>query len=141
MLRRKCSLRDSYARKLRFTGKVWNGPPRSTLKRGKPLKKISKSQRNRLKDYYQIRNEYLLQFPACAICLCRGLTPAPATEVHHMFGRNGSLLTDTRGFVSSCRGCREWPHDNAREARALGILGEPWEWGVPIDRHRKNALA
>lgn len=141
MLKRRMSLRESYARKQRYAAYEGKTSPRASLKRSKPLKKISKSQRNRLAAYKEVRIEYLKKFPACAICLCRGMTPAPATEVHHMFGRNSSLLCDTRGFVPSCRGCRDFPHEHPKEARALGILREPWEWGVPIDRQRKYAQA
>lgn len=101
------------------------------LPRQKPLKKVSKAQRRRLKGYFEARDEYLAQYPVCGICLVRGLTPMAATEVHHARGRVGSLLIDTRFFVPSCRPCREWPHENPKEARALGVLAGPAEWNTP----------
>lgn len=140
-LRRKVSMRDAYAKKCKDKG-IWHSTlQRTELKKGTPLKKVSKSQRRRLKEYYEVRNAFLRDNPACLICVVRGLKPAPATEVHHRFGRNASLLSDVRGFVANCRSCRDWPHANPKEARELGLLGEAWEWGVPIDRQRKNAGA
>lgn len=130
--------------------RVWN----STLKRREPMRKYpfkskayepmkrtalkrqSKKQASRLARYLPIRNDFLKKFPACGICLVLDMTPAPSTEVHHKFGRNGSLLFDVRGFVPSCRAHREWPHTNGALARELGVLGMPSEWGVPIDRHQ-----
>lgn len=141
MLRRKSSLRESYAQKLRQAGMFTKTPLRTFLKRGKPLKKISRSQRARMARYHEVRNEYLRTHPVCGICLVRNQKPAPATEVHHIYGRNGSLLCDERGFCPSCFNCRLWPHENPVEARAAGVLGEAWQWGVPIDRHRKESYA
>lgn len=101
----------------------------------KPIRKVSKAKARQLVEYKTVAHAFLAEFPMCAICAVRGLSPAPAVEVHHMFGRIGALLCDRRGFVSSCRGCRLWPHENPREARALGVLGEARFWNVPIDRH------
>lgn len=104
------------------------------LKR-KPLRKVSRAQGVRMRKYHEARIAFLAANPACGICLVRGKTPGAATEVHHIRGRNGSLLCDLRGFIPSCRACREWPHENPKEARALGVFGEAWEWGV----HYKSA--
>jgi len=130
-------MRDAYANKCRDRGQFFSTLNKTAMKKGTPLKKVSKSQRRKLKTYFEVRNEFLRDNPACLICVVRGLTPAPATEVHHLFGRSNSLLCDVRGFCPSCKSCREWPHANPKEARELGLLGEPWEWGVPIDSHRQ----
>jgi hypothetical protein len=97
--------------------------------RRKPLRKVSKSQARRLSKYYPIAAAFLATHPACAICLVRGQSARPATEVHHIRGRSGPLLFDTRFFCASCRACRLWPHDHKKEARALGVLAERNEWG------------
>lgn len=101
----------------------------SPLKRT-PLKKVSRSQSSRLAKYRPIAQSFLAKHPACEICLARDQGARPSTEVHHSRGRNGALLFDARFFVASCRGCREWPHEHPREARALGILAEPRDWNV-----------
>lgn len=140
-LNRKVSMRDAYAAKLRTEGRYTSFRRKQTGSssrvlpcRGKPLKKISRSQRERLKRYFAIRNEWLSlpENAVCAICLVRGMNPAPATECHHSRGRAGKLLFDTRFWRSSCRNCREWPHENPREARELGILASPVEWNVSV---------
>jgi len=119
----------------KFTRREWN---RGVPMKKTPLKKISKSHRKKLKTYYEIRNEFLATHPACAICLVLGQSPAPATETHHIRGRSGSLLCDVRGLVPSCRGHREWPHENPTKARELGVLAEASLWGVPFDRVPQN---
>lgn len=107
--------------------------PQKPLKRT-PLRKVSKKQAAQMRKYYGVRRAFLIANPACQICPCRGMKPAPATEVHHQRGRSGSLLCDTRGFIASCRSCREWPHENTAVARELGLLASPVEWGVSFDR-------
>lgn len=96
------------------------------------LKKVSKKQSGRLSRYYPIRDAFLADNPACRICFERGLGLVQSTEVHHLRGRLGSLLFDTRGFCASCFSCRTWPHDNARQAREMGLLAIPRDWGRPF---------
>lgn len=108
--------------------------PRSkfTDKKRTPLKKVSRSQRRRLAEYYPIRAQYLEMYPLCEICIARGFHPPNmATEIHHARGRTKTLLCDPRFFRSSCRSCREWPHENPRHARELNLLCSPVEWNVP----------
>lgn len=102
------------------------------LKR-KPLKKISASKAKKLRnEYFPALKEWLTrpenQF--CAICLTLGLTPNVATENHHRRGRAGRLLMDQRFWTPCCRSHREWPHENPRQARELGLLAEVGEWNV-----------
>lgn len=96
----------------------------------KPLKKQSKSQQRRLREYYKIRAQYLRDHPACAICLLLDQTPAPSTEVHHVRGRAGKLIFDTRFFAPSCRGCRDVPHNNPKWAREVGLLASAADWNT-----------
>ncbi len=102
-----------------------------------PMRKISKKKEKVLRtQYYPAQKDFLARNPVCIICLSRGISPPnPATEIHHIFGRAGANLTDERGWASSCYGCRQWPHENPRQARELGVLGESRHWNVPIDRH------
>jgi len=95
------------------------------------LKPKSKKQIARDLDYLKIRVPYLLKNPWCRVCSHLGIRKR-ATEIHHLRGRNGPLLFDTRFFASTCRGHRMWPHDNPIEARAAGLLASGSEWGVSV---------
>lgn len=71
-----------------------------------------------------------------------GAVLTPATENHHVFGRTGArLLSDSRGFCASCRGCRERPHQNAARARDLGLVAKPQHWNSWDALDRLNGLA
>ena len=130
-MKRKRSLRDAYADKMRAKGEA------SALKRS-TLARVSRKQKTRLRDYSDVRRAFLQRNEVCAICKhTNPLHPNKSTEVHHKFGRAGSLIADVRGFIPSCRFHRDWPHVNPEEARKLGLLGHPAHWNVPIDEHRK----
>lgn len=152
-LKRKESLRDSYAKKLKAEGRFTSfekrnkcGHIRVIAKKRKPLKKQSRSQRERLKKYFPIRNEFLAQpeNQYCSACGTRGIfPPRRATEVHHSRSRNGDLLFDTRFFIATDWECGRWIHDHPREARELGLLAPANEWGTvptkPLDSPAKLA--
>lgn len=126
-IKRKKSLAD-YCKAKREKREQWDGkkkaPPKPVMRRQ------SKAREREMRLYYQERTEWLKKHPACQICAVRGMTPAPATETHHIRGRIGKLLRDQRFWCASCRGCREWPHENPREARELGVLAEPKDWNT-----------
>ncbi len=139
-LKRHKSLRcNSYAEAVaRMRAPLRRKPPCKPRKplgapmRRTPLRKVSKSQARRIAKYRPIAHGFLLAHPICGICLVRGGEVRPSTEIHHIRGRNGPLLFDTRFFCASCRACRLWPHDNKEEARKLGVLAERGEWGSPV---------
>jgi len=125
-----------WRRKARVCDKGFKRKPKAIHKRTE-IKKISKSLRAKKREYFKKHSAYLAEHPFCGICLVQGVIPPnPATEIHHKFGRAGSLLNDERGFVPSCRSCREIPHANPQWAREMGILGTAAQWNVPIDRHQ-----
>ena len=43
-----------------------------------------------------------------------------STDVHHMKGRIGPLLTDTKFFLAVCRSCHTWIEEHPKEAKELG---------------------
>lgn len=140
-LRRSASIRDSYLKKLKERGTVYaprqhvkkDGKVYHSLTRKKPLKKIGRSKRNKLKSYFALTKEFLAlpENEFCGVCRALGYShPNPATEVHHQRGRNGRLLTDTRFWIPSCYYCRLWPHENPALARQLGLLSSASEWNV-----------
>lgn len=104
--------------------------PGQWMARKKPMRKKSRKQRSREEQYRPIQRAFIESNPWCQICEARGLRANPATEVHHMRGRNGSLLFDTRFFKSSCYACRLWPHEHTVQARELGVLCSASEWGT-----------
>jgi hypothetical protein len=88
-----------------------------------PLKKVSRSKREQYSVYYEKTAVFLADNPKCLICVSQGKKPNPTTEVHHVYLRTGRrLLLDERGWLPSCRACREHPHANAKQAEADGIL-------------------
>lgn len=138
-LKRNTSLRESFLRKLKREGTKYIWSRTGDLKRKKPLKKVSKSYRNRLRVYYPLSQEFLVANPLCHICEARqrageDIQVNAATEIHHKRGRCGRLLTWVPGFVASCRACRDFPHLNPRKARDLGVLASATEWNVfPVE--------
>lgn len=136
-LKRKMSLRDSFLRKLKAerTHRIYrNG---KTIKRVKPLKKVSRSHRKRLAGYYALQQAFLRQPENryCLICTMRrehgeNILVQLATEVHHWAGRIGRLLCYVPYFRPSCYGCRSWPHEHPKQARKWGILAPAKLWNV-----------
>lgn len=130
MMTRKQSMRERYAEKkrkeMKERGFEFRPKPRKTLN------KQSKGKAREMRLYYEELKEWL-QLPknaACAICLCLGNVPRPATECHHQRGRNKGLLRDQRFWIPSCRGCREVPHSRPAWAREMGLLAPAAEWNV-----------
>jgi hypothetical protein len=132
----KAEIRPGFLRKLkreatRFVRK------RSGLTRKKPLKKIARSRRRELAEYFALTTKFLLrpENALCLICTVRrehgeNILVQVATEVHHYAGRIGRLLCYIPFFKPSCRSCRDWPHQNPIKAREWGLLAPPARWNV-----------
>ena len=71
------------------------------------------------REYKVVRKEYLEANPECEAKLkdCTG----QATEIHHMAGRIGLLLCDTKNFKALCNGCHRWAELHPIEAKELGL--------------------
>ena len=86
----------------------------------------------RMAIYREIAAMYKLLHPFCECCvLIRDCLPSEArdtTDIHHIFGRDGYLLFDPKGFKSSCRPCHTWIDANRELARKLGLLCEAGQW-------------
>lgn len=81
-----------------------------------PPKKIasqSEPEKDRQKEYRKARKEHLKEKPICEVKGCR----SPASEVHHMEGRIGYLLTDKSNFISICPECHRKIEDNPQWAK------------------------
>src|SRR4051812_40999772 len=92
-------------------------PSQKPLKRS-PLSRVSAKGKARGMAYSVARRAYLFAHPVCEAGRCH----ATATELHHRRGRNGTLLTDARFFMSLCPAHHAWIHRNPAKARAKGWL-------------------
>ena len=77
------------------------------------LKKISIKQSKRLREYREVRKQYLLYNQ---YCFCGAM----ATDIHHKRGRIGNLLIDSNYFLSVCRGCHKKIEENPKWAKENG---------------------
>lgn len=170
-LERKTPLRRSaFMRSKRPSDPNYYRKPPPTLERKEPMRKVSKKQAGRLREYNAISKEFLSRFDRryCEICLCvstgqhlddirlimgmseeqseralasMGARLVVSTETHHAFGRAGSLLTDPRGFVASGFECRLSVHENIRESRRLGLICAASDWCRPAALDEKYPTA
>lgn len=79
---------------------------------------ISKKHQNRLTKYIKIRETFMKEHPMCECGMGCGL---PSTDVHHMKGKIGDLLFDTRFFKALNRICHTWVETHPKEAKELGL--------------------
>lgn len=119
MIARKESMRESYARRQREKGLF-----HSVIKRT-PLRKASKKRASEGREYTIVSRQFLADNPTCQLCY-----KMDSSELHHMRGRAGRLLTDTRFFSACCSACHMWIHANPNKARELGLLAPANEWNV-----------
>ena len=97
-----------------------------------PLKKQSNARAREMRLYYRERREWLAleRNSRCAVCLGLGEVPAPATEVHHKFGRIGKLLRYQPGWIPCCVNHRETPHLRRKWAMEMGLIAPAAEWNT-----------
>ena len=55
----------------------------------------------------------------------------PVTEVHHRYGRAGSLLLDERFWTALSAAGHRWVHQNMDEARKYGWIAPKNAWNRP----------
>ncbi len=67
------------------------------------LRGTSPARRQVLAKYDKLRSEFLEANPICRRC-----QRARASDVHHMRGRVGDLMLDTRWWLPLCRACHAW---------------------------------
>lgn len=87
-----------------------------TTKPKKSIKTISDKRKAQNKDYGKIRLQFLSDHFLCERC------QKPADEIHHKAGRNGERLNNVSDFMSVCRSCHKYIHDNPVESRKKGWL-------------------
>ncbi len=106
---------------------------------------VTKLRQQRLRLYAKARARFLEANPICGVWLRRdacvikhdgkmigfaiGCIPQYSTEIHHKRGRNGELLLDERYWLAVSSENHTWIHNNIAEARKLGLIAQPGEWG------------
>jgi hypothetical protein len=85
----------------------------------KPIAHRSVKRAKQEREYLKLRKTYLLSSPTCKAHL-PNICTGTVTDIHHMKGRIGSLLTDTKFFLAVCRPCHDWIELNPKEAKELG---------------------
>lgn len=86
------------------------------------IKPISDKQAARLREYRKVRDEFMKTHSVCQVDGCKNIP----TDVHHMRGKIGDLLTDVNFFLAVCRGCHtrietnpEWAKENGYSLNRL----------------------
>lgn len=137
-LKRRVSIRDSFLRKLKANGTDVRYNFAGKRFRKRPLKKVSRSQRSRLRVYFGLQQEFLdrEENKVCRACTVRresgeNILLQPSSEVHHTRGRNGALLNDERYWLPTCHECGRWIHAHPKRARELNLLAPANLWGCP----------
>ena len=91
----------------------------------KPIPKATKSRAAQVIEYRKIRKAYLKVNPACEsgpLLWPMAKCSRVATDIHHMRGRIGAMLTKEAYFLPVCRTCHCYIHDNPKDARELHLL-------------------
>lgn len=79
------------------------------------IPKLSKKRAAQNRIYLKIAKEFIKD-KYCPV------TGTPATEVHHINGRIGKLLTDETYFLAVSTEGHRWIHANVNEARSKGLI-------------------
>lgn len=132
-LKRKKSLRQSYAEKMRAKGCFRNGLTGNSrlksnggaLKRKTKLRQASPKRRKALSLYSSLRTAFLIANPVCQALFVNGvrqlLCKVEAVDVHHKAGR-GPNLNRVDTWMAVCRYCHNAIHANPKAAREAGLL-------------------
>ena len=90
-----------------------------TNKKRKAIAPRSLKRAKQERTYSSLRKTFLLSSPLCTAKL-PNICTHQSTDVHHMKGRIGPLLTDVNYFLSVCRQCHDWIEGHPIEAKELG---------------------
>lgn len=101
-------------------------PPRGRTVARRAIPARSVKMKKRMASYLLLKTTFLEQHPACAV-----MHYEPATEVHHVRGRAGELLLDTRHWLAVSAPGHRWIHSNPDAARSKGYLCEKGLWNKP----------
>lgn len=96
----------------------------------KPINRVSAHQKVKLAEYARLKKQwrYIVTNGTCSVAGC--LNPADKSP-HHVFGRFGQLLNDTRYWLPVCLQHHRQIHDQPEWARANGLLAPIGQWNNP----------
>ena len=94
----------------------------------KPIRQRSRRMSKLMAHYRRLRDVFLMRNQFCVVYY-----QEDATQVHHVRGRAGTLLLDTRFWKPVCMSAHEWIRDCPNDARADGFLCQRGEWNVAPD--------
>lgn len=63
-----------------------------------PVKKITEKRAKQNREYLEMREQFLEQYPMCQIKDCT----RKSTQIHHIQGRANDLLTNPENFLAIC---------------------------------------
>lgn len=91
-----------------------------------PLRRVSKKRRAQMGEYSVKRKAFLYrpENRYCRVWLAGVISgnSVRATEVHHVDGREGSLLNNEATWLAVSRAGHTWIHEHPNEARKRGWL-------------------
>lgn len=107
---------SNYMRYCRFHQMLQPAPVEKKVSKIKP---VSAKRKDINKEYRKIVKGFLKDKPFCAIksAVCTKITEGP----HHMRGRIGQLLLDTKFMMPSCNACNLYVEENDLWARKNGF--------------------
>ena len=85
------------------------------------LRGISSKRMGQVREYTIKRREFLI-LHCCKVCWDSGQKVRQATEVHHVRGRVGEMLLDTRYWLPICHFCHRKIHKEPAWATEMGYL-------------------
>jgi ribosomal protein S27AE len=86
----------------------------------KPIPPRSQKRSKEEKLYSAKRVLYLQDHPMCEAHIS-GICTEYATDIHHMSGKIGDLLTDERYFKALCRSCHQYVETHPEIAKEKGL--------------------
>lgn len=78
----------------------------------KPVKKITEKRAKQNREYLEMREQFLEQYPVCQVKDCQN----KATEIHHIQGRANDLLTNPENFLAICNEHHTYYTTHSKEA-------------------------
>ena len=93
------------------------------------IRKVSRAMAKRLREYAKKRGPFL-EGKRCAV-----FPGNVATEIHHIRGRTGTLLLDSRYWLPVSRAGHYWIDTHRKEAQEKGWLAQLGQWNS-VDRSK-----
>lgn len=90
---------------------------RTAIKRGRPIRRVSKRRARENAKYLKLRNQFLIDHPICQAC-----KTDKSTQVHHKNKRYKDRLNKTEWWMATCNYCHTWIHNHPKEAYDNGFL-------------------